>query len=84
MPLDMEVGLGPGHFVFDRDPVTSRKRADPPHPIFGPCLLWLNGWMDGTAPNFRPICLLWVNGRPPQLLLSSCSLLFLVGFRAAD
>jgi len=22
------------------------KRAHPPHPIFGPCLVWPNGWMD--------------------------------------
>jgi len=30
MPLGMEVGLGPGDFVLDRD-------AAPP--VFGPCLL---------------------------------------------
>jgi len=35
MPLGMEVGLGPGDFVFYRDPVASIKRAQP-HPIFGP------------------------------------------------
>jgi len=39
MPLGMEVGLGPGNFVFDGDPATPRKRAPPPPPIFGPCLL---------------------------------------------
>jgi len=22
------------------------ERAQRPHPIFGPCLLWPNGWMD--------------------------------------
>ena len=49
MPLDMEVGLGPGDFVFDGDPVTSRKRAHPPNPIFDPWLLWPNGWMDEDA-----------------------------------
>jgi len=38
MPLGMEVGLDPGDFVVDGDP------AHPP-PIFGPCLLWPNGWM---------------------------------------
>jgi len=32
MPLGMEVGLGPGDFVFDGDPATPRKR-EPPHPI---------------------------------------------------
>jgi len=37
MPVGMEVGLGPGDFVFDGDPAPL-KRAQPPHPIFGPCL----------------------------------------------
>jgi len=27
MPLSMEVGLGPGDFVFDVDPATPRKKA---------------------------------------------------------
>jgi len=27
MPIDMEVGLGPGEFVFDADPAPPRKRA---------------------------------------------------------
>jgi len=42
----MEVDLGPGDFVFDGDPAAARKKA---HPIFGPCLLWPNGWMDQDA-----------------------------------
>jgi len=29
MPLDMEVGLGSGDFVFDGDSATPRKRAQP-------------------------------------------------------
>jgi len=45
MPLGMEVGLGPGDFVFDCEPATHRKKAQPPHPIFGACLFWPNGWM---------------------------------------
>ena len=49
MPLGMEVGLGLGDFVFDENPATPRKRAHPPHLIFGPCLLWPNGWMDEDA-----------------------------------
>jgi len=34
----------------------SQKEAEPP--IFGPCLLWPNGWMDqdGTWPGGRPWC----------------------------
>ena len=144
MPLGMEVGLGPGNFAFDGDPASpSSKRGQSPQ-IFGPCLLWSNGWMHqdanwygarprpgdivldgdpdcpsrkgyslqfsahvycgqtagwikmplgtevglgpgdivldgaqlippkrGTPPIFGP-CLLWPNGCPSQLLLSSC------------
>jgi len=49
MPLGMEVGLDLRDIVFDMDPATPRKMAHPPHPIFGPCLLWQNGWMDEDA-----------------------------------
>ena len=55
MPLGMEVGLGSGDFVLDGDPVPPRKRAQP-HPIFGPCLLWPNCWMDQGA--------IWYEGKP--------------------
>jgi len=63
MPLGMEVGLGLRDIVFDVDPATPRKRAHTPHPIFGPCLLWPNGWMDedatwyGSRPQPRPHCI---------------------------
>ena len=44
MALDAEVGLSPGHFVPDGDPAPlPQKGAEPP--IFGPSLLWPNGWM---------------------------------------
>jgi len=49
MSLGMELGLGPGDFVLDGDP------AFPPQ-IFGPCLLWPNGWMDEAGT--------WHGGRP--------------------
>jgi len=48
MPLGMEVGLGPGDFVLDGTQLLSEK-GHSPHPIFGPCLLWPNGWMDQDA-----------------------------------
>jgi len=51
MALGMEVGLGPGDFVFDGDPAPPEKPAQP-HRIFGPRLLWPNGWMDEDA-GFR-------------------------------
>jgi len=60
MPLGTEVGLSLRDIVFDVDPATFRKRAHPPHPIFGRCLLWPNGWMDedaawyGSRPQPRP------------------------------
>jgi len=62
MPLGTEVGLGLHDIVFDMDPATPRERVHPPHPIFGPCPLWPNGWMDedaawfGSRPRPRPHC----------------------------
>jgi len=38
MKLGKKVGIDPGYLVLDEDP------AEPP--IFGPCLLWPNNWMD--------------------------------------
>jgi len=49
MPLGTEVGLGPGDFAFDGTQLPPEQRAHHPHPIFGPCLLWPNGWMDEDA-----------------------------------
>jgi len=64
MALGMEVGLGPGDFVFGGDPATPRNREHTHHhPVFGPCLLWPNGWMDedatwyGSRPRLRPYCI---------------------------
>jgi len=64
MPLCMEVGLEPGDFVLDGDSAPLPKKGAEP-PIFGPCLLWSNGWMyqdvtwhgDGSRP--RPHCARW-------------------------
>jgi len=45
----MEVGLRPGDFVLDGDSAPSQKGGGArvrSLPIFGPCLLWLNGYMD--------------------------------------
>ena len=50
MPLGMEAGLGPGHIVLDEDPaLPPPKKRHSPNPISGPCVLWLNGWMDQDA-----------------------------------
>ena len=45
MALGMEVGLGPGDFVFDGDPVPPPEKGHSPHLILGPRLLWPKGWM---------------------------------------
>jgi len=42
--LGMEVGLGPSHSVLGGDPAPPSQKGH--NPIFGPCLLWPNGWMD--------------------------------------
>ena len=71
MPLGMEVVLSPGDFVLDGDPVPSPKRGRSP-PIFGPCLLWPNAWVDqdgtshGGGPWCRPHCVRWGTSSPPQ------------------
>jgi len=54
MSLGMELGLGPGDFVLDGDPASPSQRGIPQ--IFGQCLLWSNGWMDGAGT--------WHGGRP--------------------
>ena len=46
--------------MFDGDPVPPQKGGGSPSPIFGPYLLWPNGWMDqdgtwhGGGPCSRP------------------------------
>jgi len=60
MPLRMEVNLGPGDVVRWCRRSLPLKGAQPP--VFVPCLLWPNGWMDeddtwyGSRPRPRPHC----------------------------
>jgi len=69
MPLVTEVGLGPGHIVLDGNPAPLKRGTAPP-PLFGPYLLWLNGWMDqdatwyGGRPRPRPHCVIWGPSSP--------------------
>jgi len=56
MALGMEVGLSPGDFVLDGDAARPQKGGRAPSPIFGPFLLWPNGWMHQDAT--------WYGGRP--------------------
>ena len=51
----IEVGLSPGDFVLDGDPAPTQKGGRAPSPIFGPFLLWPNGWMPlGMEVGLRP------------------------------
>jgi len=43
--IGVELGLSPGDFVLDGDPAAPVQTGALPQ-IFGPCLLWPNGWMD--------------------------------------
>ena len=60
--------------MLHRDPAAPfPKRRQSPTPIFGPCLLWPNGWMDqdgtwhGGGPRSRPHCARWGLSSPPQI-----------------
>jgi len=53
MKLGMQAGLGPGHIVLDGNPAPLPQKGTEP-PIFGPYLLWPNGWMD-QMPHGREV-----------------------------
>jgi len=71
MALGMKVGLGPVHIVLDGDTALLPKRWQSP-PIFGPSLLWPNGWMHqdatwcGGRPQPRRLCVRWRPSPLPQ------------------
>jgi len=75
MPLRTEVDLSPGNFVLDGefgDQAPFPKKAEPFFPIFGPCLLWPNGWMDqdgtwhGGGSWSGPHCVRWYPAPLPK------------------
>ena len=59
---------------WDPAPSFPKRRRSPgaETPIFGPCLLWRNGWMDqngtwqGGRPWSSPYCVRWEHSSPPQ------------------
>jgi len=48
VPLGRQVGLHPSNIVLDGDSAPLPRKGTEP-PIFGPCLLWPNGWIDQDA-----------------------------------
>jgi len=64
MPLGREVGLVPSNIVLDRDPAPPPQKGGRA-PIFGPRLLWPNGWVHqsitwhGGRPQPRRHCVRW-------------------------
>jgi len=65
MPLGIEVDLGHGHIVLDGDPAFIPKKE---------AQTQLPSQKRGHSPPIFGRCLLWRNGRPSQLLLSTCYL----------
>ena len=70
MPLGTEVGVNPSDIVLSGEPAPlPQKGAEPP--IFGPCLLWPNNWMDqdatwqGGRPQPKRHCVIWGPSSPP-------------------
>ena len=69
----MEVGLSPGDFVLDGDPVfPPQQRGWSPLPNFRPISIVPNGWMHqdatryGGRPHPRRVCVRWGPSPPPQ------------------
>jgi len=69
MKLGTPVGLDPGLIVLDGDTAPPQKKKGTEPPIFGPCLLWPNGWMDkvplGTEEGLGPGDIM-LDGDPAQ------------------
>jgi len=60
MPLGTEVGLNLCHIVLDGDPAPPPQKVHSFN-IFGPCLLWPNGWIDQDTTWYdrrcrQPLC----------------------------
>jgi len=72
MQIGKQVGLGPGHIVLEGYPAPPPPKGDSYPPIFGPFLLWPNGWMHQDATWYgcrhqpRGFCVRWRPSPPPQ------------------
>ena len=73
MSLGMELGLGPGDFVLDGDPVALSPKGHSPPPIFGPYLFrphWIEMSLDlgpGDCVRWGPRSPYTKGGRSPQI-----------------
>ena len=56
MLLCTEIGLGPRHIMLDGDLACPFRKGHSSRPLFGPCLLWPNGWVEQGVT--------WYGGRP--------------------
>jgi len=57
LPLGTEKGFGPGDIVLDGDPasIPAAQKGGTAPPLFGPYVLWRNGWMPlGTEVGLGP------------------------------
>jgi len=80
MPLDMEIGRGPGHIVLDGESsAIPAKGAQQPLPLFGPCLLWPRSPILATAELLLVIMSLFFKRRLPEF--SFCRFLRYPTFR---
>ena len=67
MPLGRKAGFDPSDIVLDGDPSPPPQHGGRDPPIFGPYLLWPNGWMgqDTTCrPRYRLHCVRWGPSSP--------------------
>ena len=86
MPLGMEIGLSLRGLCVRWGPSSPSQKGSGAPPIFGPCLLWPNGWMDedsiwhGGGPWSRPHCARWGPSSPPQKRGRAPQPQFLVSF----
>ena len=96
MLLGTEVGISPGHIVLDGTQLSPQKGGHSSPHLFGPCLLWPNGWMDqdttcyGGRPRPRSHCVRWGpisyppkmgHSSPPSYRLMSIVAIWLDGSR---
>ena len=70
--LGTKVDLGQGHIVLYGDLAPPPRKRHSRPPIFSPCLLWPNGWIDqdatwyGGRPWPRPYCVRWGPSSSPR------------------